>query len=57
MKKYITDVKLLYDSEGIEIWHIEGKHDLNIVRRKLEEIIDLQEEFIDTSPKILPKTW
>jgi len=56
-EKNTLPMSILYDFEGIEIWHIEGKHDLNIVRRKLEEIIDLQEEFIDTSPKILPKTW
>jgi predicted CopG family antitoxin len=35
----------LFDFEGLEVWHMEGKHDLDDVRRKLEEYIDLSEEF------------
>lgn len=35
----------LFDFEGLEVWHMEGKHDLDYVRRKLEEYIDLSEEF------------
>lgn len=33
-------VSILYDIEGNEAWHLEGKHDLDNVRRKLEEFID-----------------
>lgn len=38
----------LYDFEGLEVWHMEGKHDLDEVRRKLEEFVDLSEKLIDT---------
>lgn len=34
----------LYDFGGLEVWHMEGKHDFDDVRRKLEEYIDLSEE-------------
>lgn len=40
-------LSILYDFEDHEVWHMEGKHDLNEVRRKLESFIDSSEEFID----------
>jgi len=40
-------LSILYDFEGREMWHMEGKHDLDKVRRKLESFIDSSEEFID----------
>jgi hypothetical protein len=49
-------LSILYDFEGLKVWHMEGKHDLNEVRIKLEEFIDSQEKFVDISLKILPKT-
>jgi hypothetical protein len=49
-------LSILYDFEGLIVWHMEGKHDLNEVRTKLEEFIDSQENFVDISLKILPKT-
>jgi hypothetical protein len=36
-------LSILYDFEGLEVWHMEGKHDFYEVRRKLEEYIDLSE--------------
>jgi len=38
-------VSRLFDFEGNELLHMEGKHNLDEVRRKLEEFIDLSEEF------------
>ena len=46
-KKNASPLSILYDFEGLEVWHMEGKHDLNEVRRKLEEFIDSQEDLID----------
>jgi hypothetical protein len=36
-------LSILYNFEGLEVWHMEGKHDFDEVRRKLEECIDLSE--------------
>lgn len=55
-EKNTFPLSILYDFEGLEVWHMEGKHDLNEVWKKLEKCIDSQEKFIDTSLKILPKT-
>jgi hypothetical protein len=38
--KNTLPVSTLYDVEGNEVWHIEGKHDFDYVRRKLEEFLD-----------------
>lgn len=48
-------VSILYDVEGNEVWHVEGKHDLEKIRSKLEEFIDSSEGFIDASPNISPR--
>jgi hypothetical protein len=45
----------LYDFEGLEVWRMEGKHNLDEVRRKLEDFIDSSEDFIDASLNISPK--
>jgi hypothetical protein len=48
--KYNNDtlpLSILYDFEDHEVWRMEGKHDLDVVRRKLESFIDSSEEFID----------
>lgn len=45
--KSIFPLSILYDFEDHEVWHMEGKHDLNEVRRKLESFIDSSEKFID----------
>jgi len=42
-------LSILYDFEGLEVWHMEGKHNLDKVRRKLEEFIFLPEEFTDAT--------
>jgi hypothetical protein len=39
-KKNMLPLSVLYNSEGLEVWNMEGKHDLDEVRRKLEESID-----------------
>jgi hypothetical protein len=46
-EKNTLPLSILYDFEELEIWHMEGKHDLNEVRGKLEAFIDSSEEFID----------
>ena len=46
-EKNTLPLSTLYDFEEHEVWHMEGKHDLNEVRRKLEAFIDSSEEFID----------
>ena len=46
-EKNTLPLSILYDSEEHEVWHMEGKHDLDEVRRKLEAFIDSSEEFID----------
>jgi hypothetical protein len=46
-EKNTLPLSVLYDFEGNEVCHIEGKHDLDEVRRKLESFIDSSEEFID----------
>ena len=48
-------VSILYDVEGNEVWRTEGKHDLNNVRRKLEEFIESSEKFVGSSLEISPK--
>lgn len=40
-------LSILYDFEDHEMWRMEGKHNLDEVRRKLESFIDSLEEFID----------
>jgi predicted CopG family antitoxin len=40
-------LSILYDYEDNEIWRMEGKHDLNEVRKKLESFIDSSEEFFN----------
>jgi hypothetical protein len=42
-------LSILYDFEGLEVWHMEGKHNLDKVRRKLEENVFLPEEFTDVA--------
>lgn len=37
-------LSILYDFEGNEVWHMEGKHDFDELREKLEECIDLSEQ-------------
>lgn len=44
-------LSILYDFEGLEVWHMEEKHDFDEVRRKLEEYIDLYEDFMDSTLK------
>lgn len=34
-------LSILYNIEGLEVWHMDGKHDFEEVRGKLEEYIDL----------------
>ncbi len=46
-KKNTLPLSILYDFEDNEVWYMEGKHDLNEVRRKLESFIDSSEEFIN----------
>ena len=46
-EKHTLPISVLYDFEGLEVWRMEGKHDLDEVRRKLEEFIDSSEDFID----------
>jgi hypothetical protein len=48
-------VSTLYDVEGNEVWRIEGKYDLDNVRRKLEEFIESSEKYIDSSLEISQK--
>ena len=45
--KNTLPLSILYDFEELEVWRMEGKHDLDEVRRKLEAFIDSSEEFID----------
>jgi hypothetical protein len=42
-KNNTLPLSTLYNFEGLELWHIEGEHDLDQVRKKLEESIDLFE--------------
>ncbi|MGA9188867.1 MAG: hypothetical protein WB014_10005 [Methanosarcina sp.] len=45
--KNTLPLSILYDFEELEVWRMEGKHDLDEVRRKLEAFIDSSEGFID----------
>jgi hypothetical protein len=45
-EKKTLPLSILYDYEELEVWRIEGKHDLDEVRRKLESFIDSSEDFI-----------
>ncbi len=45
-EKKTFPLSILYDYEELEVWSIEGKHDLDEVRRKLESFIDSSEDFI-----------
>jgi hypothetical protein len=36
----ILPLSIIYDFEGNEVWHMEGKHDFDKLRKKLEEFID-----------------
>jgi hypothetical protein len=45
-EKNTLPLSVLYDFESRKMWHVEGKHDLDEVRRKLESFIDSSEEFI-----------
>jgi hypothetical protein len=42
-EKKTLPLSILYDFEELEVWHMEGKHDLDEVRRKLEAFIDSSE--------------
>lgn len=45
-EKNTLPLSILYDFEELEVWSMEGKHNLDEVRRKLESFIDSSEEFI-----------
>jgi len=45
--KDMLPLSILYDFEDHEVWRVEGKHNLDKMRRKLESFIDSLEEFID----------
>ena len=53
-EKKTLPLSILYDYEEHEVWRIEGKHDLDEVRRKLESYID-SESCIDSVENFIIK--
>jgi hypothetical protein len=45
-ENHTLPISVFYNFEGLEVWRMEGKHDLDEVRGKLEEFIDSSQEFI-----------